>query len=222
METQIEIHINLDVLPAILNTFYHLILKISEQWSCYISQPPPAVIKSVALSEEVASTSEDESFDDNMLLAENKLRKAASFNSLKAKFQNQMQLELVELSSNMQSLREIIACLRGKVNTLTTSLNKYRKKAEHQHKLQSVPLNEAIVNAVNQLVSSQQCYKLLSKQNLATIIAKAVFDPNLCHGVTLEEVVAESKKWIQQNVFKPSEILKKMGLRGGTVKESVS
>jgi hypothetical protein len=73
------------------------------------------------------------------------------------------------------------------------------------------------MNAINHLVSSQQRYKLLSKRNLATNKANAVFDPNLCNGVALEEVIAESEKWLRQNVFKPSEILKQMDLRGGTL-----
>jgi hypothetical protein len=202
-----------------------------------VSQPPPAVIESVELSE-ASATSGDESFNDNMLLedfrtlqlafdgAQQMLREQADcqlqeqqafVDAFKSEFQNQMQFQLVELSSYINNLKEIIARLRGKVNTLTTSLNKYRKKAQHQPKVQSVPLNAAIVNAINHLVSSQQRYKLLSKRNLATNIAKAVFDPNLCNGVALEEVIAESKKWLRQNVFKPSEILKQMDLRGGTL-----
>jgi hypothetical protein len=123
-------------------------LKKVQSHGVAISQPPPAVIESVALSEEVASaTSEDESFNDNMLLedfrtlqlafdgAQQMLREQvdcqlqeqqAFVNAFKLEFQNQMQLQLVELSSYIQNLKEIIACLRGKVNTLTTSLNKYR------------------------------------------------------------------------------------------------
>jgi len=82
---------------------------------------------------------------------------------------------------------------------------------------ESLPLNEEIVKTINRLVSSKQRYKLLSKPNLAANIAKAVFDPALCNGIAIEEVIAESKKWLRKNVFKPSEILKQMDLRGGTL-----
>jgi hypothetical protein len=58
---------------------------------------------------------------------------------------------------------------------------------------------------------------LLSKSNLAANIVRAVFDPYLCNGVALEEVISESKKWLRKNVFKPAEILKQMDLRGRTL-----
>jgi hypothetical protein len=33
----------------------------------------------------------------------------------------------------------------------------------------------------------------------------------------MEAVVAEAKKWLRNNVFKPSEILRQMDIRGGTL-----
>ena len=81
----------------------------------------------------------------------------------------------------------------------------------------SVPLNIAVVNVINNLVSSKQRYKLLSKSNLAINIAKAVFDHTLCDGVASEEVISEAKKWLRKNVFVPAAILKQMDLRGGTL-----
>jgi hypothetical protein len=82
---------------------------------------------------------------------------------------------------------------------------------------EAVTLNVAIVKAINYLLSSKRRYKLLSKSNLATNIARAVFDPTLCNGVALEEVISELKKWLRNNVFKPAEILKQMDICGGTL-----
>jgi hypothetical protein len=48
METRIAIHVALDALPAITITFYHPVLKKVWSHGVAISQPPPAVIESVA------------------------------------------------------------------------------------------------------------------------------------------------------------------------------
>jgi hypothetical protein len=75
-------------------------------------------------------------------------------------------------------------------------------------KLSSVPLNESIVSVVNDLISSRQRYKLLSKANLGAAVAKAVFDPEFVGGAALECIINQSKKWLRKNVFSPAEILK--------------
>jgi hypothetical protein len=137
--------------------------------------------------------------------------------SFKSSIRERLEAELVSVASYVNELKGTIDSLRGKVNVLQTSLNKYKKRVAMLESKESLPLNEEIVKTINRLVSSKQRYKLLSKPNLAANIAKAVFDPALCNGVAIEEVIAESKKWLRKNVFKPSEILKQMDLRGGTL-----
>ncbi len=143
--------------------------------------------------------------------------KEAFMSGVKNALQERMEAELISVVSYVNELKGTIDSLRGKVNVLQTSLNKYKKRVAMLESKESLPLHLEIVKTINSLVSSKQRYKLLSKQNLAANIAKAVFDPALCDGVALEEVIAESKKWLRNNVFKPSEILKQMDLRGGTL-----
>jgi len=57
----------------------------------------------------------------------------------------------------------------------------------------------------------------LSDKNKASLIAKAVFNPEFCHGVASEEIMKEAKQWLRQKVFTPVEILRQMDLRGGTL-----
>ena len=80
-----------------------------------------------------------------------------------------------------------------------------------------MPLKDAIVYSINNMVNTKQRYKLLSKRNQAVAVAKAVIDSDLLNGIVIDEVVNESKQWLQKNVFKPATILKEMDLKGGTL-----
>ncbi len=80
-----------------------------------------------------------------------------------------------------------------------------------------VPLNEAIITAINDLVSSRQWYTLLSKSNLGSLVAEEVFHPDFVDGVALDYIIKRAKKWFRSNVFTPQEILKQMDIHGRTL-----
>jgi butyrate kinase len=80
-----------------------------------------------------------------------------------------------------------------------------------------MPLDLAVVKAVDDLLSSQQRYKVMKAQNIGLSVAKGVFHPNFAGGVALHALIKEAKSWLRKNVFSPIEILKQMDLRGGTL-----
>jgi len=141
-------------------------------------------------------------------------RNASFATQVKEVVQATVESEILGVHEYIKMLKNSITTLRAMVNQHATLINRYKKKLA-QYKMESLPLNVAIVNSINQLLSSLQRYQLLSKKNMATLIAKAVFDPNLCDGLALEEVINHSKLWLRRNVFKPSKILKQMDLRDG-------
>lgn len=70
---------------------------------------------------------------------------------------------------------------------------------------------------VDDLLISHQRYKLMSNKNVASSIAKAVFDPRFAKGLAFDEVMKEAKRWLRKNIFTPVEILRQMDIRGGTL-----
>ncbi len=69
-----------------------------------------------------------------------------------------------------------------------------------------LPIDRAIVKVVNDLMGSHQWYKVASKKTLATGTAKGVFDPEFANGLAFDEIMKETKRWLQKNVFNPVEI----------------
>jgi hypothetical protein len=137
-------------------------------------------------------------------------------NHVKSVVQERLAAELVGVQQYIESLKSSISTLRATVNKQATIINRYKRRMSEE-KAESVPLNLGIVMEVNKLVSSHQRYKLLSNKNKASLVAKAVMDPNLCDGIAFEEIINQCKTWLRRNVFKPEEILKQMDLRGGTL-----
>ncbi len=143
-------------------------------------------------------------------------RNEAFVNHVKEVVQARLTSEVLGLHGYVEKLERSISTLKGTVNKQATIINRYKKKLAEQ-RAESLPLNLGVVKAINDLVKSQPRYKLLKPSNVASLIAKAIFDPNLCYGIVLEEVINKAKSWLRKNVFKPSEVLKQMDLRGGTL-----
>ena len=142
--------------------------------------------------------------------------------SLKEEMKVELENEKTKMAQFVNEQNKTIEELKTKIKSLSSHLNYYKKKAEEEKlkdaaKVASVPLTDAIVAAVNNLMNSKQRYKLLSPKNKAAAVARAVFHPNFAHGIAFEDIISHSKKWLRDNVFKPSEILKQMDLRGGTL-----
>ena len=128
--------------------------------------------------------------------------------------------EISKLKELIERQKEEYRELKEENNALSRHMNYYKRKAKEDkddRKAQSIPLDEAVIETVNKLLSSRQRYKLLSDKNKASLIAKAVFNPEFCHGVALEEIMKEAKQWLRQKVFTPVEILGQMDLHGGTL-----
>jgi hypothetical protein len=79
----------------------------------------------------------------------------------------------------------------------------------------SLPLDEAVVNVVNDLIDSRGPYKLMKRKNVAAAVAKGVFNLSFGNGIILPEIIKLSKAWLRKNVFTASEILKQTDIRGG-------
>ncbi len=60
-------------------------------------------------------------------------------------------------------------------------------------KAASLPLHQAVIKVVDDLLISHQRYKLMSKKNVASSITKAVFDPKFCNGLAFDEIMKEAK-----------------------------
>jgi len=124
-----------------------------------------------------------------------------------------------ELRKVVDQLKGTIAKLRSRNHSLVTSLESYKKKVSklEEKKKESLSLDEAVIRTVNELLDSKQRYKVMTVQNRAAAIAKAIFHTNFAHGIALDAIVSEAKKWLRKNVFTPEQILKQMDLNGGTL-----
>jgi hypothetical protein len=88
----------------------------------------------------------------------------------------------------------------------------YKKKllaVQAWERQESLPLDEEIIKLVNHLLGSKHCYKCMTSANVAEAALKAVFNSN--------SITSYSKKWIQNNIFTPKQVLKQMDLHGGTL-----
>jgi hypothetical protein len=123
---------------------------------------------------------------------------------------------LNKLESKITNLNKVIARQTKSIRKLCNNLNYYKRKSQDEslrRKNESLSLDAAVVKAVNELLDSQQRYKLMSR----CAIAKGVFSPDFGGGVALPEIMKEAKLWLRRNVFSPVKILKQMDLRGGTL-----
>jgi hypothetical protein len=133
---------------------------------------------------------------------------------------NDLNAKAASLQDLVSEHTEKIIELTQKNNKLNNNLNYYKKKvAETKAKMQSpsLPLDEAVVNVVNDLIDSRGRYKLMKRKNVAAAVAKGVFNPSFGNGIILPEIIKLSKAWLRKNVFTASEILKQMDIRGGTL-----
>jgi FtsZ-binding cell division protein ZapB len=155
---------------------------------------------------------------------------ADSFNAVIMQLQDELRCKsgfVDELSEKASSLQEAVAEhvekiieLKRKNNQLNNNLNYYKKQAAERIAVvqsPSLPLNEAVLKAVNDVIESRGRYKLMKRSNAASAVAKAIFHPSFVDGIVLPEVIKLSKTWLRKNVFTPSAILKQMDIRGGTL-----
>jgi len=110
--------------------------------------------------------------------------------------------------------------MTARINQLNNHLNYYKKKStdvQTELKSTSLPLDEAVVKVVNDLLLSRGRHKLMKKCNVPSAEAKGIFHPSFLDGTVLPEVIKLSKNWLRKHVFTPSAILKQMDIHGGTL-----
>jgi len=132
-----------------------------------------------------------------------------------------------ELTTKVSSLQNLISeqaekmsKMTARINQLNNHLNYYKKKStdvQTELKSTSLPLDEAVVKVVNDLLLSRGRYKLMKKCNVPSAEAKGIFHPSFLDGTVLPEVIKLSKNWLRKHVFTPSAILKQMDIHGGTL-----
>jgi len=126
--------------------------------------------------------------------------------------------------SSLQNLiseqAEKMSKMTARINQLNNHLNYYKKKStdvQTELKSTSLPLDEAVVKVVNDLLLSRGRHKLMKKCNVPSAEAKGIFHPSFLDGTVLPEVIKLSKNWLRKHVFTPSAILKQMDIHGGTL-----
>jgi len=142
----------------------------------------------------------------------------AEMNDLSARHEVELATS-AKLRKVVEDLKVTISGLRDHNHSLVTNLEYYKKKMAQteRKKKESMPLEDAVIDSINTLLESKQRYKVMLEENRAAAIARAVFNPNFAHGVALEAIISEAKKWLRKNVFTPEQILKQMDLSGGTL-----
>ncbi len=132
----------------------------------------------------------------------------------------QYRRDIADLQSLVEKQNESMASLRKRVHSLVTSIEYYKKKlleVQSEERQVSLPLEEAVIQSVNALLSSKQRYKVMSVANISESMAKAIFNNNFANGMALNSIICHAKKWLRKNVFTPEQILKQMDLHGGTL-----
>jgi hypothetical protein len=132
----------------------------------------------------------------------------------------QYRSDIADLQSLIEKLNESMESLWKRVHSLVTSLEYYKKKlleVELQERHVSLPLEEAVIQSVNAMLSSKQRYKVMSVANILESIVKAIFNHNFANGMALNSIICHTKKCLRKNVFTPEQILKQMDLHGGTL-----
>jgi uncharacterized protein (DUF3084 family) len=139
---------------------------------------------------------------------EAKLNVSSTFRALSAR-----------LTSDVKEMKVEIKSLRQQINSLETNLEYYKKKHTdlEAQMSDSQPLEQAILNDVNGLLSTKQWYKVMKNNSIANAIAQAVFNNNFSLGIGFDAIISEAKKWLRKNVFTAKLILKQMDLSDGTL-----
>jgi hypothetical protein len=79
-------------------------------------------------------------------------------------------------------------------------------------------LDEAIIDAVNEVIMKNRKFSRYGITQLGRLIAKAVFDDRFAMGKgALQFVIHRAKLWLRKHVYTPQAILKEMDLAGGTL-----
>jgi len=115
--------------------------------------------------------------------------------SLKEEIKECLKHEMIEVAQYIDKQNETIEELKGHIKSLSSHLSYYKRKAAREELDQSpksLPLSEAIVATVNDLINSKQWYKLLSPKNKSSAVAKAVFHPNFANGIAHEYIINQS------------------------------
>jgi uncharacterized protein YhaN len=101
---------------------------------------------------------------------------AGFIDRLKSELSSHLQAELLSRARYVNELKSTIDELNKKLHSVRTQVSFYQQKAEmaRQEALPSIPLKDAIVLAISNMVNTKQQYKLLSKTNKAAAVAKAV------------------------------------------------
>jgi hypothetical protein len=123
------------------------------------------------------------------------------------------------LTSDVEEMKVEIKSLRQWIPSLVTNLEYYKKKHTdlEAQMSDSQPLEQAILNDVNGLLSTKQWYKVMKNNSIANAIAQAVFNNNFSLGIGFDAIISEAKKWLRKNVFTAKLILKQMDLSDGTL-----
>jgi hypothetical protein len=85
-----------------------------------------------------------------------------------------------------------MASRQKRVHSLVTSVEYYKKnllEVKSEERQVSLPLEEAVIQSVNALLSSKQHYKVISVANISESIAKAIFNNNSANGMALNSII---------------------------------
>lgn len=100
---------------------------------------------------------------------------------LKEEMKAHLEQEMINVAEYSNKQNQTIDESEGQIKPMSSHLNYYKKKAKRDKLDQRppyLPLNKAIVAAVNDLINSKQKLMLLSPKNKSAAVAKAVFHPN--------------------------------------------
>jgi len=171
---------------------------------------------------DVGHTMSLHSRDENILVEEECGNLRDAFNALGEAYYG-MEIQLKEKLSHISLMHERESNLSAQYRrdiALVTSIEYYKKKlleVQSEERQVSLPLEEAVIQSVNALLSSKQRYKVMSVANISESMAKAIFNNNFANGMALNSIICHAKKWLRKNVFTPEQILKQMDLHGGTL-----
>jgi hypothetical protein len=117
-----------------------------------------------------------------------------------------------DLERQLENNKKLINYYKSKQSNLTSNVNDANERSDDV-----MELDEAIIEAVNKVISENSRFRRYGKLRKERLIAKAVFDERFGLGMSLTEIVAQVKLWLRKNVFTPQAILKEMDLSGGTL-----
>ena len=141
---------------------------------------------------------------------------AEAYNGIQSMIDEQLSKLSAQLSAQY---KEQLSVLKERINVFSTNVNYYRQRLREEKilDLPSMPLEDAVMEVVNRLLTSKQRYKVMTDESKGEAIAKVLFDETFVNGIALPIIISQSKKWLRANIFTPSEILKQMDLHGGSL-----